>query len=77
MKTIHIGSEIKAKVKMRNMTVVDFARQLGCHRTHIYRIFESPSIDTAMLVHISVILEYDFFHLYSNKVASRLSIREE
>ncbi len=61
---------------MRKMTVVNFAKQLGCHRTHVYRIFESSSIDTTTLLHISVILEYDFFKLYSEKVTMRLASKE-
>ena len=76
VKAIHIGTEIKSKVKMRKMTVVDFAKQLGCHRTHVYRIFESPSIDTTTLLHISVILDFDFFKLYSEKVSTRLASKD-
>ena len=69
---IHIGKEIKKKAKARKMTVVGLSRELGCHRTNIYRIFDSPTIDSGILSRLSVILNYDFFKLYSKDIASKL-----
>lgn len=62
---IHIGSIIKEKFDKHGASVSWFARQLCCDRTNIYSIFKRESIDTALLVKISVILEYDFFQHYS------------
>ena len=62
---IHIGSIIKEKFDKHGASVSWFARQLCCDRTSIYSIFKRESIDTALLVKISVILEYDFFQHYS------------
>ena len=70
---INIGHEIKKRVKEKKVTVVWLANNLGCHRTNIYRIFESQSIDTAVLERISILLEFDFFSLYSNSLKQHLS----
>lgn len=70
--SVHIGKEIKKKMRARKMTVVGLSRELGCHRTNVYRIFESPTIDSGILLRLSVILSYDFFKLYSKVLSSRL-----
>ncbi len=62
---IHIGSIIKEKFEKHGASVSWFARQLCCDRTNIYSIFKRESIDTALLVKISIILDYDFFQHYS------------
>ena len=70
--SIHIGKEIEKKARERGMTVVGLSRELGCHRTNIYRIFDSPSIDSGNLFRLSSILHYDFFKLYSEDLALRI-----
>lgn len=52
-------------MQKQGRTTVWLARQLGCARTYIYKIYERPSIDTNMLMRISKILEHDFFYDYS------------
>ena len=63
---MHIGKLIKKKVTEKGMTVVSFASRLSCTRVNAYKIFSKKSIDTDMLTRISIILEYDFFRLYSD-----------
>lgn len=70
--SVHIGREIKKKVQERKMTVVGLSRELGCHRTNIYRIFESPSVDSGVLSRLSVILKFDFFKVYSEDIADKI-----
>jgi hypothetical protein len=62
---VHIGSIIKKIFDERGESVSWFAKQLYCDRTNIYSIFKRESIDTALLVKISIILDYDFFQHYS------------
>lgn len=62
---IHIGSIIKEKFDERSLSVSWFASQLCCDRTNIYSIFKRESIDTSLLVKISIILNHDFFKYYS------------
>lgn len=57
----NIGTLIRNVLKERNLSVKDFAEQLGIKRPNAYRIFESNSIDTSLLLKISQILDYDFF----------------
>jgi hypothetical protein len=61
---IHIGKTIKTKLAESNMTVVNFAKAINTTRENVYGIFKRKSIDTGLLVRISVILEYNFFHEY-------------
>jgi hypothetical protein len=46
------------------------AERLNCHRSNIYKIYESPTIDTTLLHRISRILEYDFFKDCSEEFVS-------
>lgn len=51
---------IRQRMEQRGTSVKWFARQLCCERTNVYSIYRRRSIDTALLVKISRILEYDF-----------------
>ena len=65
---IHIGNIIKKKFDEQDVTVSWFAHQLCCDRTNVYSIFKRESIDTALLVKISIILKHDFFKHYSEEI---------
>ena len=67
IREIHIGKLIKAKMKEQGRTNVWLARQLPCSPNHIYKIYNSPSINTEMLVRISKILDYNFFEDFIKK----------
>ena len=67
---LHIGSEIQRVMHEQGHTVVWLAREYGCSRIHIYRIFDKASLDTAMLMRFSQLLDYDFFSLYSKEFIS-------
>ncbi|MBP3843373.1 MAG: helix-turn-helix transcriptional regulator [Prevotella sp.] len=69
---IHIGQQIRQKVGERGKTSVWLARELGCHRTNVYKIYEKPTIDTGVLLRISRILHVDFFEYYSAEINSKL-----
>ena len=68
--TLVIGERIKQELKRQGKTSVWLAKQLGCHRTNIYKVYGRTSIDTGMLLHISKLLNYDFFKLYSEILTS-------
>lgn len=61
MKRVFIGQSIRAEFERQGHTVVWFAQQLCCDRTNIYRIFARDSIDTELLIRISVVLKHNFF----------------
>ena len=60
LKDIYIGKLIQQKVEERHLTYSEFARMIHCSRTTLYSLFNSKSIDTERLLHISRILGYDF-----------------
>ena len=67
--TLVIGEHIKQELKRQGKTSVWLSEQLGCHRTNIYKVYGRSSIDTGMLYHISMLLNVDFFKLYSEALA--------
>ena len=67
--TLHIGQLIKEELERQERTVSWFARKLYCDRSNVYKIFKRPTIDTELLLRISVILNHDFFADYMAKVA--------
>ncbi|MGM9817607.1 MAG: XRE family transcriptional regulator [Paludibacteraceae bacterium] len=64
-KTLHIGNEIRCELLRQERSVAWLARQLGYDRSNFYRVLRAPSIDTALLLRISHLLQRDFFSLYS------------
>ena len=62
---VNIGQTIREEMDRTGRTVTWLSRQLGTNRMACYRIFNSYSIDTQMLLRISVLLGRDFFTLYS------------
>ena len=69
--TIHIGQVIRQRMEQQGKTVSWLARQYGCSRVNMYKIFDKPSIDTAMLMRFSLLLDYDFFACYSQELARK------
>ncbi len=57
----HLGLIIKEVYQKSPLTVGQFAKAVGCNRTNIYSIFERESLDTALLVRISRVLQHNFF----------------
>ena len=68
---IDIGPIIKQKLKEIKKTIVWLAENLSCSRTNVYKIFNKRSVDTADLLRISDILDFDFFELYSKELKKR------
>lgn len=56
-----LGEDIRNVLTERDITVKQFAETIGVKRPNAYRIFNQNSIDTALLMKISLCLEYDFF----------------
>lgn len=60
----HIGRIIEQVFHDQGRSASWFAEQLHCDRTNVYSIFKRESIDTALLVRISNILQHNFFQYY-------------
>ncbi|MCM1078787.1 MAG: XRE family transcriptional regulator [Bacteroidales bacterium] len=69
---MHIGKILQQKLKADGKSVVWLARELGCHRTNVYNLFEKYSIDTLQLERICTIMNYNFFELYCEEVERKI-----
>ena len=65
---IHIGKKIEEVFRRQGRSSSWLAERLCCDRTNIYSIFKRESIDTAMLVKISRLLNHDFFQYYKEEL---------
>ena len=68
---IHIGQLIRQKMEERGLSVSALSREYGCSRVNMYKIFDKPSVDTAMLLRFSLLLNYDFFQHYRDELSQR------
>ena len=59
--TLHIGHMIEAELRRQGRSVTWLAKQIPCDRTNVYKILNRTNIDIQLLVHISRILNHDFF----------------
>ncbi|MDR1552849.1 MAG: hypothetical protein LBS69_05235 [Prevotellaceae bacterium] len=67
---VHIGNIIRQKVNQSAFTVAEFAKLINKTRENVYDIFKRPSVDTALLLQISKVLNYDFFKHFKEKEES-------
>ena len=65
-KGVHLGQEVKKKVKERGMTVSEFARRIICSRSNVYDIFKREYIDISLLQRISKVLNYNFMQKFKS-----------
>lgn len=68
---MHIGKLIREQVEKQNKSVAWLAGQLSCSCADVHGIYESAAIDTDLLLRISLILHYNFFKYYFEKVESQ------
>lgn len=73
MKSPAIGELIKRELSRQERTVVWFANRLSCDRTNVYRIFSKRSLDTELLVRISIVLSHNFFADIASELDNSLS----
>lgn len=69
---MHIGNILRERLKEDGRSVVWLARELGCHRTNVYNLFEKYSIDTQQLQRISVVMGFNFFDLYREETETKI-----
>lgn len=72
---IHIGQLIEAELHRQERSVAWFAKKLYCDRTNVYHIFKRQSLDTELLLRISLLLDHDFFRYYSLETARQTAQR--
>ena len=69
--TQSLGEIIKAEVERQERSITWFAGKIGLDRSNVYRLFRKNSIDTYLLMRISLVLNYDFFALLSAELHDR------
>ena len=72
-RAMHIGSLIREQMEQQGRSVSWLAREYGCSRVNMYKIFDKQSIDTQSLLRFSVLLGYDFFQPYRDELQRRLA----
>lgn len=77
MAVINIGNKIKSILDKKGMTASEFAMRINKSRENVYSIFKRKSIDTALLLKISEVLEHDFFQHYTNINTKLSELQEE
>lgn len=63
-----IGQLIKEELLKQERSVAWFARKLSCDRTNVYRLFQKNTIDTGLLIRISIILNRNFLQEISEEL---------
>lgn len=71
-----IGLLIKDELTAHERSVAWFARKLCLDRSNVYRLFQKNSIDTSLLMRISLVLNKDFFSLLSDQVRMRRDLQQ-
>lgn len=73
---MHIGHLIKEKFDLepKGHTVKWFAEKLNCNVRNVYDIFSRSTIDTDLLLRISIILNYNFFEHLSESFKEKNNI---
>lgn len=73
---IHIGQIIETELHRQERSVTWFANKLYCDRTNVYSIFKRKSIDTELLLRISLILHHNFFNYYLSEFEADSNITQ-
>lgn len=68
---MHIGKIIEEELRRQERTVTWLADKISCERTNVYSIFKRDSIDTQLLVRISLALNHNFFAYYMKELEKR------
>lgn len=72
----HIGCLIKEELERQERSISWFARKLSCDRSNVYRLFQKESIDTSLLLRISLLLKRDFFSCFSDRVKEKMQLQD-
>ena len=72
---IHIGHLIREQLKADQRSASWLAREIGCTRNHVYKIFNRPSLDADLILKISIVLSFNFFQYYSTEVTAAMKTR--
>ncbi len=69
---MHIGKKIREVLRRRGSSVTWLARELHTVRGNVYDIFERETMDTGLLLRLSLLLDYNFLKDESDDVEEQL-----
>lgn len=74
MKTenFHIGTIIRAELGRQGHTVAWLSRQLNIQRPNCYRILRAGSLQSDLLLRISVVMKHNFFSYYTIEYTEKI-----
>ena len=72
---IHIGHLIQAQLKADQRSASWLAREIGCSRNHLYKVFRKPSLDGELLLSISLAMNFNFFQYYTAEFIEGMKAR--
>ena len=62
---IHIGQLIREQLKADQRSASWLAREIGCSRNHVYKVFKKSSLDADLILKISFAMNFNFFQYYT------------
>ena len=71
---IHIGNLIRDELRRQGHTNEWLAERINVTPRTVQRIFNKPSIDTQVLLNISISLKKDFFHYYTTRFSAMTDV---
>ena len=72
---IHIGHLIQEQLKVDQRSVGWLAREIGCTRNHVYKIFSKFTLDSDLIFRISKAMNFNFFQYYTSAFLESLKSR--
>ncbi len=72
---IHIGQLIQAQLKADQRSASWLAREIGCSRNHLYKVFRKPSLEGELLLRISLAMNFNFFQYYTAEFIEGMKAR--
>jgi len=74
---IHIGKLIKSKMDEGGRKANWLAKQINCDKSNISKMYKRKYIDIEQLIQISIILDFDFFALYSQFIIEQIKRKND
>ena len=65
---VPVGKLIKEKLDEKGLSAMWLAERIPCRRANVYKIFKKSSIDTELLLRISVVLKFDFSQYFTEEL---------
>lgn len=62
---LHIGHLIREQLKKDQRSASWLAREIGCTRNHVYKIFNKSSLDSDLILKVSIAMQFNFFQYYT------------